>query len=278
MVPGRVCGSWSSNKTNADLRGRGKFQAEVPRQELHYGIREPAMAATVKAFGFRKVRAFGATFFNFQRLRAARRSGFLGLMEITEHFYLYHDAMGDGGTARHIAGEQLFVGCAHSRWSRFGRATPTVVEAYRYVMQFAPSPAVLVVIAPAAADSESEQLRPLLGCPPRCVGGWPMHWLGQEVIVIATGREVTLAWMLMKNYSPKVSVHGWFSMPSWDIFEDQAQEYREVCAARVKRDFGRTGLNFRLGALCCRRRPLLGMKTVRASAPRKDFRKNSGLS
>ncbi len=55
-----------SNKTTLTYEGAGNFQAESPGgKNLHYGIREHAMAATVNGLSLSKVRAFGATFFIF---------------------------------------------------------------------------------------------------------------------------------------------------------------------------------------------------------------------
>src|SRR5204863_6897821 len=55
-----------SNKTILTFTGAGDFQADSPRgKNLHFGIREHAMAAIVNGLSLSKVRAFGATFFIF---------------------------------------------------------------------------------------------------------------------------------------------------------------------------------------------------------------------
>ena len=85
-----------SNKTMLTYEGAGNFQAESPGgKNLHYGIREHAMAATVNGLSLSKVRAFGATFFIFSDYaRPAIRLS--ALMEIPSIFIFTHDAMGDG--------------------------------------------------------------------------------------------------------------------------------------------------------------------------------------
>src|SRR5439155_21690227 len=55
-----------SNKTTLTYEGAGDFQADSPSgKNLHFGIREHAMAATVNGLSLSKLRAFGATFFIF---------------------------------------------------------------------------------------------------------------------------------------------------------------------------------------------------------------------
>src|SRR4029077_21097442 len=55
-----------SNKTTLTYEGAGDFQAESPGgKNLHFGIREHAMAAVVNGLALTKLRAFGATFFIF---------------------------------------------------------------------------------------------------------------------------------------------------------------------------------------------------------------------
>ena len=55
-----------SNKTTLTYEGAGDFEAGSPGgKNLHFGIREHAMAATVNGLSLSKLRAFGATFFIF---------------------------------------------------------------------------------------------------------------------------------------------------------------------------------------------------------------------
>lgn len=52
-----------SNKTTLTFQGAGDFQADSPGgRNLHFGIREHAMAAIVNGLCLSKLRAFGATF------------------------------------------------------------------------------------------------------------------------------------------------------------------------------------------------------------------------
>jgi transketolase len=85
-----------SNKTTLTFKGAGDFEADnAAGKNLHFGIREHAMAATVNGLSLSKLRAFGATFFIFSDYaRPAIRLS--ALMEIPSIFIFTHDAMGDG--------------------------------------------------------------------------------------------------------------------------------------------------------------------------------------
>ena len=270
-----------SNKTTLTYEGAGHFQAGSPAgKNLHFGIREHAMAATVNGLSLSKLRAFGATFFIFSDYaRPAIRLS--ALMELPTLLVFTHDAMGDGEDGpthqpiEHLASLRAIPGLITLRP---GDANE-VVEAYRYVMQLRHQPAALVlsrqplptldrrIYAPAAGVARGAYV--LADAP----GGNP------EVILIASGSELGLAVeahakLLAEGIRSRV-----VSMPSWEIFEQQTQEYRDSTLppgvkARVaveqasvfgwERYVGASGL-------------VIGMKTFGASAPLKELQRKFGF-
>ena len=61
-----------SNKTTLTFEGAGDFEPDNRAgKNLHFGIREHAMAATVNGISLSKLRAFRCDVLHFQRLRAA---------------------------------------------------------------------------------------------------------------------------------------------------------------------------------------------------------------
>src|SRR5262249_5631859 len=80
-----------SNKTTLKFDGAGDFQADSPGgKNLHFGIREHAMAAVVNGLSLSKLRAFGASFFIFSDYaRPAIRLS--ALMELPTLFIFTHD-------------------------------------------------------------------------------------------------------------------------------------------------------------------------------------------
>ena len=85
-----------SNKTTLKFEGAGDFEPDNPGgRNLHFGVREHAMAAIVNGLSLSKLRPFGATFFIFSDYaRPAIRLS--ALMELPTIFVFTHDAMGDG--------------------------------------------------------------------------------------------------------------------------------------------------------------------------------------
>src|SRR5213076_1831127 len=182
-------------KTTLTYEGAGSFQAGSPGgKNLHFGIREHAMAAIVNGLALSKLRPFGATFFIFSDYaRPAIRLS--ALMELPTIFVFTHDAMGDGEDGpTHQPVEQLVSLRAIPGLVvlRPGDANE-VVEAYRYVLQLRHQPAVLALSRQplptldrgkyASASGVAKGAYVLTDAP----GGDP------QVIIIASGSEVSLA-------------------------------------------------------------------------------------
>jgi transketolase len=270
-----------SNKTTLTYPGAGDFQADNPGgKNLHFGIREHAMAAIVNGLSLSKLRGFGATFFIFSDYaRPAIRLS--ALMELPTILVFTHDAMGDGEDGpthqpvEHLASLRAIPGLVTLRP---GDANE-VVEAYRYIMQLRHQPAVLALsrqplptldrnrYAPA---SEVAQGAYILADPP---GGNP------EVILIASGSEVSLAvnaheTLLAEGIRSRV-----VSMPSWDIFDHQTQEYRDrVLPPNVKaRVAVEQASTFGWERYVGSSGNIIGMKTFGASAPLKELQRKFGF-
>ena len=136
-----------SNKTTLTFPGAGDLQPETPGgKNMHFGIREHAMAAIVNGLSLSKIRVFGATFFIFSDYaRGAIRLS--AVMELPSIFIFTHDAMGDGEDGpTHQPIEQL-ASLRAMPWMVLLRPADAneVVEAFRYVMQLQHQPAILVL-------------------------------------------------------------------------------------------------------------------------------------
>jgi transketolase len=270
-----------SNKTTLTYEGAGSFQAGMPGgKNLHFGIREHAMAAIVNGLSLSKLRAFGATFFIFSDYtRPAIRLS--ALMELPTIFVFTHDAMGDGEDGpthqpvEHLASLRAMPGLVTLRP---GDANE-VVEAYRYVMQLRHEPAVFAlsrqplptldrsVYAPATGVARGAYV--LADAP----GGNP------ELILIASGSELSLA---VEAYG-KLVAEGIrarvVSMPSWEIFEQQTQEYRDsVLPPQVKaRVAVEQASTFGWERYVGSSGRVIGMHTFGASAPLKALQEKFGF-
>ncbi len=270
-----------STRTTLKFEGAGDFQAGSPGgRNFHFGIREHAMAAIVNGLSLSKIRAFGSTFFIFSDYaRPAIRLA--AIMELPAMFVFTHDAMGDGEDGpTHQPVEQLASLRAVPGLVTFrpGDANE-VVEAYRYIMQLRHKPAVLALSRQPLRTLDRKKYAPASGVARGAYvladapGGDP------EVILIASGAEVSLAVdaheeLLAGGIRSRV-----VSMPSWEVFDHQPREYRESVlptkvTARISIEEASTlGWERYVGPSG----RMIGMHTFGASAPLKELQRKFGF-
>ena len=270
-----------SNKTTLKFAGAGDFEAESPGgRNLHFGVREHAMAAVVNGLSLSKLRAFGATFFIFSDYaRPAIRLS--ALMELPTIFVFTHDAMGDGEDGpTHQPVEQLISLRAIPGLVvlRPGDANE-VVEAYRYVLQLRHQPAAIALSRQPLPTFDRNKYASAAGVARGAYvmadapGGPP------EIILIASGSEVSLIVEAHEELASQGIRSRVVSMPSWDIFEHQPQSYRESVLppevkARIAVEQGSVlGWDRYVGA----GGQVIGMKTFGASAPLKELQRKFGF-
>jgi len=270
-----------SNKTTLTFAGAGQFQADSPGgKNLHFGIRENAMAAIVNGLSLSKLRPFGATFFIFSDY--ARPSIRLSaLMELPTLMVFTHDAMGDGEDGpthqpvEHLASLRAIPGLVTLRPADANE----VVEAYRYIMQLRHEPAVLALSRQPLPTLDRSKYAPAAGVARGAYvladapGGNP------EVIIIASGSEVILAAQAHEKLLAEGIRSRVVSMPSWDIFDHQTQEYRDsVLPPKVKaRVAVEQASTFGWERYVGTSGHIIGMKTFGASAPLKELQRHFGF-
>ena len=270
-----------SNKTTLTFDGAGDFEPGTPGgRNLHFGVREHAMAAVVNGLSLSKLRAFGATFFIFSDYaRPAIRLS--ALMELPTIFVFTHDAMGDGEDGpTHQPVEQLASFRAEPGLVvlRPGDANE-VVETYRYIMQLQHRPAVLALSRQPLPTLDRTKYAPasgvlrgayVLGDPPR---GKP------EVILIGSGSELSLCVNAHEELLAEGVRSRVVSMPSWEVFEHQTQAYQDSIllpdvTVRVAVEQAST---FGWERYVGKSGRVVGMKTFGASAPLKELQRKFGF-
>ena len=271
----------SSNRTTLKFDGAGNFEAGTPTgKNLYFGIREHAMAAIVNGMSLSKLRAYGATFFIFSDYaRPAIRLS--ALMEIPTIMIFTHDAMGDGEDGpTHQPVEQLISMRAipHLVVLRPGDANE-VVEAYRVVLRLRHQPAAIVLSRQPLPIFDRDKYGSAAGVARGAYvmadapGGTP------EIILIATGGEVSLAVDAHETLTAQGIRSRVVSMPSWDLFEHQPQSYRDsvlppsVTARIAVEQASVLGWERYVGA----RGKVIGMTTFGASAPLKALQQHFGF-
>ncbi|HEV8328077.1 MAG TPA: transketolase [Nitrospiraceae bacterium] len=270
-----------STKTRVTFDGAGDFAAGwYGGRNFHFGIREHAMGAVLNGLSLSKIRSYGSSFLIFSDYAkpAIRLSA---IMEIPVIYIFTHDSIGvgeDGPTHQPV--EQLASLRAVPNLIVFRPADANeVVEAWRIIMQLRHEPALLVLSRQALPTLDRAKYAPASGVAKGAyvladTGGTP------DVLLLASGSEVSLcvgAYEQLKAEGTNARV---VSMPSWELFEQQSQAYRDRVmppgvTARVAVEqastFGWTQYTGRDGTV-------IGMKTFGASAPLKELQRKFGFS
>jgi transketolase len=271
-----------SAKTRLTFEGAGDLSADNPGgRNLHFGIREHAMAAILNGMALIKLRAYGSGFLIFSNYaRGAIRLS--AIMELPVMHIFTHDsiAVGEDGPTHqpieHLASLRAMPGLIVIRPADANE----VVEAWRVIMNFHHEPVALILTrqdvptldrSKYASASGLAQGAYILADSP---GGQP------DVLLIGTGSEVALcieAYEQLKADGVKARV---VSMPSWELFEHQGQAYRDrvlppAVTARVAVEQASTfGWAHYVGTTGA----VIGMTTFGASAPLKVLQKEFGFT
>ena len=233
-----------SPSTNTDLKfqGAGSFEKNsYGGRNLHFGIREHAMGSILNGMAVSGLRVYGSGFLIFMDyMKAPIRLS--AIMELPVLYIFTHDSFGvgeDGPTHQPI--EQLAQ----------LRATPglitmrpadanEVAEAWRVLLPLKEQPACLVLSRQNLPTFDRTKYASAAGV---AKGGYVMADASDgkpDVILIATGSEVALAVGAYEKLTEEGIKARVVSLPSWDLFEQQPQEYRdEVLPPHV---VGRVGI------------------------------------
>ena len=222
-----------STKTNLTFDRAGSFEAPGPiggylGRNLHFGIREHAMVAAVSGMTLCGLRAYGASFLVFtDYARGAIR--LTALMELPVIHVWTHDSIGvgeDGPTHQPIEQMLTLRAIPGMVVIRPMDANETV-EAYRVVMRFRDRPAAIVCSRQAlpTVDRAKFAAANLLA-----KGGYVLVDAldgRPSVILIGTGSEVSLCIGAREVLAGQGVSARVVSMPSWELFEDQDQAWRD---------------------------------------------------
>ena len=271
-----------STKTRLSFDGAGDLTAEnYGGRNLHFGVREHAMGAILNGMSLAKVRPYGSGFLIFSDYaRPAIRLG--ALMEIPVIHIFTHDSIGvgeDGPTHQPVEQLSSLRSVPGLITLRPGDANE-VVEAWRVIMELHHEPVALILTRQALPTLDRTKYSAASGVAKGAYVLADADDRKPEVVLMASGSEVSLcvdAYERLKTEGIKARV---VSMPSWELFERQSQEYRDSVVppdvrARVsveqastlgwERYVGLTGQS-------------IGMRTFGASAPLKELQKKFGFT
>ncbi|HEY7302287.1 MAG TPA: transketolase [Xanthobacteraceae bacterium] len=271
-----------STKTRLTFQGAGDLEAASPGgRNLHFGIREHAMGAIVNGLALSKIRAYGSTFLIFSdymkppiRLSA--------LMELPAIFVFTHDSIGlgeDGPTHQPV--EQLIALRSIPGLITLRPADANeVTEAWRVIIRLKHQPACLVLSRQALPTIDRGRYAPASGLARGAYVLADAKAGKPQVILIGTGSEVALCLNAYEELAQKDISARVVSMPSWELFEQQDQSYRNAVlppdlTARVSVELGSViGWDRYVGTDSAK----IGMHTFGSSAPLKDVLTKFGFT
>jgi transketolase len=233
-----------STKTHLSFEFAGEFQApdhggEYCGRNFHFGIREHAMCAIASGLSLSKLRPYAASFFIFtDYCRGALRLS--AMMELPVIYIWTHDSisMGEDGPT-HQPIEQLASFRAMPGMIVLRPADANeVVEAWRVIMQIKDRPVSLVLTRQPLGTLDRTKYAPASGVSRGAyvLADAPDH--RPAVLLLATGSEVSLCITAHEQLQSEGIKARVISMPSWELFDSQSQEYRDsvlppAIAARV---------------------------------------------
>jgi transketolase len=218
-----------STKTNLTFEGAGSFEAgQYGGRNLHFGIREHAMGAISNGLALSKIRAYGSTFLIFSDyMKPAIRLS--ALMELPVVYIFTHDSIGlgqDGPTHQPV--EQLIALRSIPGLITLRPADANeVTEAWRVIAGLRRQPACLVLSRQPLPTFDRERYAAASGL---ARGAYIMADAEDgkpKVILIGTGSEVELCIKAYESLKTEGISARVVSMPSWELFEQQDEAYRE---------------------------------------------------
>ena len=219
-----------STKTRLMFADAGDFSASNRAgRNLHFGVREHAMAAILNGLSLSKMRAAGSTFLIFSDYArpAVRLSA---LMDIPVVYIFTHDSIGvgeDGPTlqpAEQLASLRATPGLLTVRPADANE----VVEAWRVILRLQHEPAALILSRQALPTLDREVYASAAGLAQgayvlsNATGGEP------QIILLASGSEVSLCVEAQQRLLTSGVRSRVVSVPCWELFEQQCIEYREA--------------------------------------------------
>ncbi|AGK56925.1 transketolase [Hyphomicrobium denitrificans 1NES1] len=271
-----------STKTRLTIEAAGDFEAgKYGGRNLHFGIREHAMGTILNGLALSNIRAYGSSFLNFSDyMKAPIRLG--ALMELPVIYIFTHDSIGlgeDGPTHQPV--EQLVALRSIPDLITLRPADANeVVEAWRVVVGLKHQPACLILTRQPLTTFDRTIYASAAGV---ARGAYVMADAKRgkpAVILIGTGSEVALCADAYEALNKEGVAARLVSMPSWELFEQQDQAYRDSVLppeikARVSVEAGSViGWDRYVGPGGAR----IGMHTFGASAPIKDLMKKFGFT
>lgn len=269
-----------SNCTELKFPNADAFGPGIVGRNVHFGVRENAMAAATNGLVLAGLRGYCATFFVFaDYLRPMIRLA--AIMQIPTIFIFTHDSIGvgeDGPTHQPV--EQLASLRAIPNVVVFRPADANeVAVAYEHALELKRTPSVIVLTRQNLPTLDRSVYGSAKGV---AFGAYILAEAPKgnpKVILIGTGSEVGLclqAWEVLNAQGIPARV---VSMPSWELFEQQPMDYKNrVLPPNVPKVAVELGVQQGWERFLGHNGVFLGMKGFGASGPAGVLMKHFGFT
>lgn len=217
-----------SNKT--EIKGAGDFSPEMREgRNIWFGVREFAMGAMMNGVHLHGgLRVFGGTFFVFSDYvrPAVRLSALMGLPVV---YVFTHDSVAvgeDGPTHEPIEHLPSFRAMPNLSVIRPADGNETMA-AWKVALESESTPTILALSRQNLKTLPLSAALAVEGVKKGAYIASPSEKEVSDVLLIATGSEVSLAYEAQQELKKDGIDAAVISMPSWDLFEKQTKEYKD---------------------------------------------------
>ena len=213
-----------TSSTKTIFKDSANFHLDAKGRNIFFGVREFGMMAAVNGMACHGgLLPFGSTFFTFSDYcKSALRMG--ALMSSHSLYIFTHDSVGlgeDGPTHQPI--EHLMALRAVPQLTDFRPADANETSACWGLMVERKSASFMALSRQDLPVLDLNKYKVFEGCRK---GAYVLEEFGKDVIIVATGSEVSVA-LGAANELKGAGINATVvSMPSWKIFEEQSDEYK----------------------------------------------------
>ncbi len=266
---------------NTEIKGASSWLPGKSGRNIHYGIREHAMGSILNGLTHTPgIIPFAGTFFVFADYMRPpiRLAAMMGLGPI---YVMTHDSIGlgeDGPTHQPVEHLASLRAMPNLTVIRPGDANETV-EAWKAAIANRRGPTMLVLTRQNLPTVDRNTYAPASGLQQ---GGYVLaaEEGGLQILLIATGSEVQHAMAARDTLQSEGIGTRVVSLPSWELFEAQAQQYRDevlppACTKRIAIEAGST---FGWERYVGNAGKVIGMTSYGASAPIAELMEKFGFT
>jgi transketolase len=216
-----------SESTYTEFAGAGTFAAGHAGRNVAFGIREHAMGSIVNGISLEPamLKPYGSTFLIFSDyMRPAVRLS--ALMGVETMWIWTHDSVGlgeDGPTHQPVEHHMALRAMPNLWYVRPGDANETSM-AWRIALERRGGPVALALSRQKLPTLDRSEVAAADGALRGAYTLWQSGDGEPDLILLATGSEVHVALEAARTVDANARV---VSMPCWELFEEQSQEYRD---------------------------------------------------